>query len=259
MILYVMSNITKGMIAYYNFNNGNLNDSSGNGNNIVFNNATPTVDRFGNPNNAYLFDGSTNYMQVTNSASLNPNAMTIYAIVKPTGFFQGTCHGNQILSKGYPYDVNGFYALTFLPYDNGIGACAANPDQTKEIFEGSYGDDIPQGSDAGARGISLMDSVYIQKYEWYTVVFTYDGTTAKFYVDGALANSFTNTGTVTFTPNLNDLFIGKHENPQYPYYFNGTIDEIRLYNRAITDQEVDYLDILRSKYLRSKTTKEFLY
>jgi hypothetical protein len=41
-----------GLVAYYNFNNGNLNDSSGNGNNITFNNATPTADRFGNPNNA---------------------------------------------------------------------------------------------------------------------------------------------------------------------------------------------------------------
>src|SRR5712675_227571 len=45
-----------GLIAYYNFNGGNLKDSSGHGNNIVFNNAVKTIDRFGVADNAYLFD-----------------------------------------------------------------------------------------------------------------------------------------------------------------------------------------------------------
>src|SRR5580658_8327807 len=72
--------ITSGMVAYYNFNGGNLNDSSGFNNNITFNNATPTADRFGRANNAYLFNGSSNYMDVPNSPSLNPSAITLYAI-----------------------------------------------------------------------------------------------------------------------------------------------------------------------------------
>src|ERR1700722_19410165 len=47
-------NDTAGLVAYYNFNGGNLNDSSGHHNNISFNNATLTSDRLGNANNAYL-------------------------------------------------------------------------------------------------------------------------------------------------------------------------------------------------------------
>ena len=255
----VMSNITKGLIAYYNFNGGNLNDSSGNSNNIIFNNATPTSDRFGNPNNAFLFDGHSSYMQVKNSASLNPNNITLYAIVKPLGFYQGTCHGNQILSKGYPYNINGFYDLAFFPLNNdaGGGVCAPTIDSTKEIFGGGFGDDYPQGSNAGAPGNSSIDSVYIQKNQWYTIAYTYDGSTAKFYVNGALASSIPNASTITFTPNSYDLLIGKHENPLYPYYFNGVMDEIRIYNRAITNQEVGYLDIFKSKYL--KTSKKIIY
>ena len=243
--------LSDGLVAYYNFNGGNLNDSSGHGNNIVFNNATPTEDRFGNPESAYLFDGRSSYMTVKNSASINPNKISIYAIIKVYGFNQDGCHGNQILSKGYPYNVNGFYALSFYPYNNSVGGvCNPNADTTKEFFAGGFGDNIPLGVAAGSWGNSSADSVYVQKYQWYTLVFTYDGTTSKFYVNGALARTTVNTGTVTFTPNSNDLFIGKHENPLYPYYFNGVIDEIRIYNKVITNRQVQYMRIFKDKYLR---------
>ena len=255
----IMSNITNGLVAYYNFNGGNLNDSSGHSNNIVFNSATLTSDRFGNPNNAFLFDGVSSYMRITNSASLNPNKITMYAIVKPLGFFQLTCHGNQILSKGYPYNINGFYQLNFFPpaNDAGGGVCSPTVDTTRESFSGGYGDDIPQGADAGAPGTGSSDSVAIQKNQWYTVVYTYDGNVANFYVNGALTSSIPNVTPVTFTPNVLDLLIGKHENPSYPYYFKGVIDEIRIYNRAINNQEVGYLDLFRSKYLKS--SKKTMY
>src|SRR5687768_16028797 len=45
-------NLMDSLIAYYNFNGGNLNDSSGNNNHIIFNNASKATDRFGKPNNA---------------------------------------------------------------------------------------------------------------------------------------------------------------------------------------------------------------
>ena len=245
-----LGNLSNGLVAYYNFNGGNLNDSSGNNNNIIFSNATPTVDRFGNPNNAYLFDGNSSYMQVKNSTSINPNNITLFAIVKVYGFNEAECHGNQILSKGYPYTTNGFYQLNFFAINNGTGSCAATVDTTEEVFSGGYGDNNPQGSDAGAAGISSSDSVWVQKNQWYTIAYTYDGSTAKFYVNGALAYSIPNSNAITFTPNSNDLFIGKHENPLFPYYFNGVIDEIRIYNKAITNQQIDYLNILKTKYLK---------
>jgi len=254
----VLNRITNGLIAYYNFNGGNLNDSSGHSNNIIFNNATPTVDRFGNANNAYLFNGNGSYMQVANSASLNPNNITMYAIIKPLGFYQGTCHGNRIINKGIPDDVSGFYTMTFEPSFNGTGGvCASIIDSTKEIFGGGFGDNIPQGAAAGAPGISMADSVYVEKYQWYTLVYTYDGTTAKFYVNGALASSVPNPGPVTFTPNSADVYIGKTASTTYPYYFNGVIDEIRIYNRALTAQEVGYLGFSRTKYI--KTPEKVIY
>lgn len=176
-------------------------------------------------------------------------------------FYQDQCHGNQIFSKGYPHVINGVYQLNFFPLTNrnGSGVCSPSVDTTKEIFGGGFEDDYPQDYGAGTPGTSLSDSVNIQKNQWYTVVFTYDGTTLRFYVNGALASSIRNSHPITFTPNSYDILIGKHENPQYPYYFNGVIDELRIYNRAINNQEVGYLDIFRSKYLKTKASKKVIY
>ena len=215
--------VTSGLVAYYNFDGGSLNDGSGMGNNIVFNNAVKTPDRHGVADNAYLFDGSTSYMTVKNSTSLNPGKITIFAIVKVNGFYVGTCSGNQILSKGYPYDIQGFYSMQFFDYNNGCGV----PNTSNETFGGSFGDDYPQGAAAGA----VVVSDKVATGQWYYLAFTYDDSTANFYINGQLKVSVVKT--VPFTPNAMDLFIGKHENPPYPYYFNGVIDEIRIYNRAL--------------------------
>ncbi|HSN09082.1 MAG TPA: hypothetical protein VLS85_08590, partial [Hanamia sp.] len=79
--------LKNGLGAYYSFENGSLSDSSIYHNNITFNNATKTADRFGKANNAYLFNGTSDYMKVSNNESLNPDNITIYAIVKINGFY----------------------------------------------------------------------------------------------------------------------------------------------------------------------------
>src|SRR6266404_1202616 len=98
--LVAQVNLNQGLMAYYPFS-GNANDVSGNNNNPVFNNATLTADRFGNPNSAYSFDGTSSYMRIPNSATLNfGTQMSVTAWVKVAGFYQGPCHGNRIVMKG---------------------------------------------------------------------------------------------------------------------------------------------------------------
>jgi len=220
--------LTLGLIAYYNFNGGTLHDSSGNNNDIVFSNATKTTDRFGNASNAYLFDGSTNYMRVTNSPSLNPSNISMMAIVKVNDFYTGSCSENQILSKGYPYDINGFYQLGFYDFSPACGP----PNKSNEHFWGIFGDNSPQGLAPSAG----TDTVVIKTGQWYNITFTYDGADAKLYINGELKSAVHITG--NFTQNNFDLLIGKHENPPFPYWFNGVIDEIRIYNRALKRAEV---------------------
>ena len=214
-----------GLVAYYTFTGGSLHDSSGYGNDIVSNSATPTADRFGNAGNAYLFDGATSYMQVHNSLSLNPNNITLMAIIKVNAFnASATCHANQVLGKGIPDDIEGLYDLRF----NESNACAIINDSAHEEVYGTFGDDIPFG--AAARTGS--DTTYVETGKWYTLIYTYDGRQSKFYLNGELKSI--QQKTELFTANTHDIFIGKNESTVYPYYLSGIIDEIRIYNRAVT-------------------------
>ena len=224
--------LTQGLVAYYNFNGGTLKDSSGNGNHISFNNATATTDRKGRANNAYLFNGTSNYMTAPNSASLNPtSAITLSALFKANGFYAGECHNNQIFGKGWNDFVNGHYGLRFAYTD---GPCSGGQDTNKVYFGGGYGDLTNR---AGARDLSAG----VHTGRWYHAVFTYANGVSRFYVDGVLKSEVPQNPGPTFSPNTQELFIGKHGDPQFPYWFNGIIDELRIYNRALCEAEVKLL------------------
>jgi hypothetical protein len=215
--------LNNGLVAYYPFN-GNANDESGNGNNAVFNNATLTSDNLGNANSAYHFNGTDTYMRILNSTSLNMgNQMSIALHVKPMGFYTGFCYNNMMIMKGDADYLTGDY---FLRFSDAITGCT-NPSTTNEQF---YAPDV-----IAAKPIVQLDN-------WYDVVWTFDGTTAKIYVGCKLQSSAAATYS-TFT-NAYDLYIGKLNDPTFPYWLNGDLDEVRIYNRALNEQEVNALCLL---------------
>lgn len=220
-----------GLIAYYNFDGGNLADSSGYHNDINFNNATLTADRNGVPDNAYLFDGASNYMEVPNSSSLNPQNITMYAIFKVNGFYQGRDHDNFLFVKDWD-ESTGMYLLEFSDF----ALSSDPPDSVQESFLGGFGGN--NNTTASARASNT--GMYVTKGVWYKLAYTYDGTTANLYLNGKLIAA--TTATVTYTPTGGGLHIGREEDARgallYPYWFNGVIDEIRIYNRALSSQEI---------------------
>ena len=223
---YGQVDLNLGLKAYYPFS-GNANDLSGNNNNPVFNNATLTSDRLGNANSAYHFNGTSTYIQIPNSPSLNTNnQLSLCAWVKPMGYYAGTCHGNSILMKGDADYLTGNYLLR---YDDGFFSnytnCSSALDITHQNFYGA-------GSAVPAPGYTP----YIQTNEWYSVVVTYDGTTAKLYVNCELKYSGPQNG-LTFA-NSYDLFLGRLNSAAFPYWINGDLDEVRIYDRAINHDEV---------------------
>ena len=112
-LCYGQVDLNLGLRAYYPFSD-NATDVSGNNNNPVFNNATLTADRLGNPNSAYHFNGVDNYMKILSSTSINTsNKLSLVAWVKPQGFYMGTCHGNSIMMKGDADYLTGNYLLRF--------------------------------------------------------------------------------------------------------------------------------------------------
>ncbi|HMK04284.1 MAG TPA: LamG-like jellyroll fold domain-containing protein, partial [Ferruginibacter sp.] len=173
-------NLAQGLQAYYPFD-GNAGDRSGNNNHPVFNNATLTADRFGNPSNAYHFNGINNYMKVRNDPSLNfGNQISLSVWVRPTGFYYGICHASQVLSKGGGNYNDGNYALRFddALYSSGAGCSGTPCDTLHQNFRGT-----------GTVLTPYKD--FIQKNKWYNVIYVNDGNTAKLYVDCELKYSVT--------------------------------------------------------------------
>lgn len=216
--------LSAGLVAHYPFS-GDAADSSGNGNNGVVYGALLTDDRNGTPNSAYYFDGATAHIEVANAPALNPALYTISSIVKPMGYYSGWCQGNVIVWKGRDISV-GHYGLMFSDqaYDNG---CAVF-DSLHQNFYNSH-------------GFVLYDSdtPFINTNQWYCVLSTYDGDSLRMYVDGTLRYK---RDAPPYGQNSDGLSIGKNIFAAgYDYWLKGVIDEIRLYDRVLNDEEIDAL------------------
>ncbi len=225
---------TTGLMAHYLFN-GNAGDASGNNNNADYNSAVLTADRFGNSNSAYHFNGSSSYIRIPNNPSLNfTNTITLSVWVKPTGFYYNICHASTILSKGTADYYPGNFALRFddALYSEGTG-CSGNLmyDSMHHNFRGT--------------GTALKPYIpFIVKDKWYHLVYTNNGSTAALYVDCDLKYAVDFKETFT---NAEDLFLGKTNDEFFPFWLNGDLDDVRIYNRALSKKEIDTLCALENK------------
>jgi hypothetical protein len=234
--------LKNGLLAYYPFS-GNAKDESGNNNHPVFNNATLTADHLGNSKSAYHFNGGGSYIKIPNSPSLNTSrTISLCAWVRPMGFYNGKCHGNSILMKGDRDYLRGNY---FLRFDDGVYSagnnCYGPMDRAHQNFYGG--------------GINVSAQPYIKPGQWYSVVATYDGKTARLYIDCKLVASNAQMG-ATFT-NIYDLYLGRLNDGAFPYWFYGDLDEVRIYNRALNKEEILALcdnkpEIKKPEYVKAK-------
>jgi hypothetical protein len=197
---------TNGLVGWWPFN-GNANDESGNNNNGTVNGATLTTDRNGQINKAYNFDGN-DYIEVNRSNSIEPTNQITYAcwVFMNSGF-----NGSTFFVKGYQVGLGSYgYSISLAALSSG----------------GTYG------------GNSINTTV--QQNRWYYMLTTYDGNSCKLYIDGQLVHTSNPNGTLQYN-NLN-LFMGVSNTPTVPVvYLNGKLDDIAIWNRALTQQEVTNL------------------
>jgi len=88
----VYADLNDGLVAYYPFN-GNANDESGNGNHGTVNGATLTDNRFGNPNSAYNFDGSNDYIDAPTNFGYTTFTVTAWIKLKTHQCYAGIVDG----------------------------------------------------------------------------------------------------------------------------------------------------------------------
>ena len=213
---------TSGLVAFYPFN-GNAKDVSGNNNNGQIFGATLAPDRCSSPDSAYLFNGIDNYILIKNSPSLNfSNEITLCAWIKPVSL-RG--HGNSaIISKGYYSHVDPFY----------------------QYHLGITGDTYPNLPARFSIALSLNgryevltgDSLWLPN-RWYFVAGTYDGSMMKLYLNGALIAKYSISGSIDIYDE--PVCIGRTKNYPGRAYTPGTIDDARIYNRALSESEIKAL------------------
>ncbi len=93
--------------------------------------------------------------------------------------------------------------------------------------------------------------------EWYYLTAVYktdeiNGNKIMLYIDGELDKSIEVEGTIQSDTN-NHLYVGKRNSGSYPYYFDGLVDEVKIYNRALTSEEIkqNYDSTSSSDYVKS--------
>lgn len=201
------------LVAHYPFN-GNANDESGNGNHGTPNGATLTTDRFGNPDSAYSFDGSTNYISIPDNPNINVQTGESFTIS------YWTKHNAQ---------NNGKYMIS--KYNGSIGV-----QPSYALGTGSNGDSYSWFEFTAGNGIENRGNIDLNDTNWHNITTVFkSGESVSIYVDGVLdiQHPATHSGSIS---NLTDLTIGCGAN--IAQFYNGKIDDIKIYKNALTEDEI---------------------
>lgn len=193
-----MADMNDGLFAHYAFN-GNANDSIKGNHGKVYN-AKLTDDRNGNPNSAYRFDGSNDYIVIPNSADFDvDDGVSISFEMKREANQSGSYY------KGYLFRRS-TVGFSIAIYDKGL----------------------IKWSDENLAYTSTMD--------WAEYIFTVDSQgNSKLYENRILVD--TGYQRIRLYGDLN-LIIGKLDLGTSKASFNGCLDEIKIWNRELSEEEI---------------------
>jgi hypothetical protein len=227
LLMLVISNLfsvaqpTTGLVAHYTFD-GNANDVSGNGNNAVVYGAVLANDQYGNPNHAYQFDGIDDYIDLPLDSFLLNN-YTYSICLTPTA----------LPTAGSP-DLNCFISIGSAPADQYV-TIANLPASSQIGFScGSYY--APNVIPPDRFSVGFMPVVNTP----YNIVVTRSDSTLSMYIDEILINTvIVHTTIPSYGNGTLSARIGSRCNDLQ--YFQGIIDDVLIYNRVLTSQEITKL------------------
>ena len=200
-----------GLVGWWPFN-GNANDESGNGNDGVVDGAAETFDRFGTTNSAYDFDSSFIVVNDINLSLTSNYSISLW--INPTSFIEG-------------YSV----ALE-LTNDN---SCNSNP-----IMGFWWSDNLIYHTCGNINNYVTMGSFSSLQSQWTHYLIQLNNGSTIIYRNGVQLTS----GSINW-PSIvsNKLTLGSNGNFGQSLPWHGKIDDIAIYNRALTEQEIQNLYI----------------
>jgi len=194
--------LNSGLVAFYPFNSNAL-DSSGKGNNGNIYGAIPTLDRFNEANSAYSFDG---YYNTFSNSTIFPNAPTAFTIswwLKPVS----NSNWGHLLGAA-----------------NGWGAFNFHSTVNNEVYVGTESTNRLTPTELGAGTVTLN--------VWQNFTFTYANNIGSFYKDGFLLASKAMDAPMAWNGLITTVD---------PSAINGSLDDIRVYDRALNNTEIEAL------------------
>ena len=239
-IAYTQVDLSLGLVAYYPFN-GNALDATGRGNNPILNNATLTSDRNGNSNSAYSFNGFNQFIQIPSSDDFNQDSSMSISFQFLT---ESTSHQN-IIGK--------------IQYTGATGTqfnCGINFINSPGVY---YGTNSSNGDCSGLpiSNSQIYSNTNVPTNEWTCITVTFDRGLQKIYINGLLSQITIASFKEMLECTNATVQIGTWWSDD-PQWFNGSIDEIRFYNRALNDDEVKALspcsDIGCNSWLKNDIT-----
>lgn len=208
--------LKRGLVLNFTFNNSTKDESSFGNDGQIIGNTLYEEDRFGNACSAVALDGSDSFVSVPSSASLNSptDKITISAWIKPKRGKMNT------------------YGLMWFT------VCVKGNRPTEAANSPHYRFQVTSKTVSINTAFTENVDVPILANVWYHTVMVYDGKSVKTYINDELIQNFP--FTETLMPNNQPLEIGR-DIPGNLEMHHGLIDDLRIYNRALSTSEVSRL------------------
>ncbi len=209
-----------GLLAYYPFNNSAA-DMSGNGYNGINNGATPVADRNGVANAAYYFNGTNSNIDLgdVNALRLNNTDYTINVWINSSQLSSDIA--SVVLCKRSNTAYGYALSITGSLQSRGAGLVSYGPGGGFDSFWG-------------------VNRITPGKWYMITIMYSLADHQAKSYINGVYDNESDNS---MASPNSDASFYIGSDNPDNGsyYFFNGNLDDIRIYNRKLSANELSKL------------------
>jgi hypothetical protein len=209
---------TNGLVGWWGFN-GNAQDGSGNGNHgtVINGGVSLTSDRLSNTNSAYFFDGSDSWISIPYSSSLyfsNQYSVSLWF----NKFGSTNTYAGDLITKERDVEPGSITVRVLNSNPTIVGFSASNVGTAQSISN-------------------------VINNQWYHMVGTIENGEVKIYVNGILEYTTTNLNN-QIGYNTSPFWIGKQKGTGWPgffYLWNGKIDDIGMWNRSLTQQEITNL------------------